>query len=163
ELVALPEAVIRDGVNRSKTPKLETTIEKKVVTEEKEKPSSLTRLERLEELILGFVAWRDSGDKAMENLVRNRWGEELFINRQNELRDRISEQILVAEITYGTATDPPIVLTGLLHEWQIENWRIELTETVGLIKSLNSQTEPKLLDQYLKRCQELSQFLNNKL
>ncbi|MEK7622130.1 MAG: DNA primase [Patescibacteria group bacterium] len=159
-LTALPEGVIRDGVNRMKIPK----------SNESEKPVSVTlprpspnRRERLEDLILGFVAWRGETEQWVVTLVTERWGEEFLARRQSELQDRRPEQVLMVEINYGMTSDLVATLAGLLDEWQAESWRGELAETTQKIKSLDAAATPELLNQYLKRCQELSQYINNKL
>ena len=155
ELIFLPEEVVRKGVDRVKI--------KEGTVPTSTDPLPLTRRQRLEDLILGFVAWRGTIDESIKTVVNKHWGEEFLSRRQNESRHREPEQILTAEITYGTMTNPSMILQGLLNEWQTEAWREELMETVQKIKALDSKVEFKLMDQYLKRCQDLSQHINNKL
>ncbi len=160
DLVGLPEAVIRTGVERAKVPKGSGPVDK--IVNAPAPPLSPTRRSRLEELILGFIVWQGEKDKTVIKLVSEKWGEEMLAKRQIEARGRESEQALTAEITYEGTADFKKTLQGLLDEWQAEVWREELTETVGQLKSLDPKTEPELVNRYLKRCQELSQYINNK-
>ncbi|MFH1170269.1 MAG: DNA primase [Candidatus Vogelbacteria bacterium] len=155
ELVRLPETVIRDGVGRAKAPKSSGMSEPvKLVT-----LPARTRRDRLEDLILGFVAWRGKTDEAVKKLVSERWGNDFFTRRQTDSRDRESEQSFMAEVTYAEGSDLTTTLAGLLDEWQTEVWRAELAETVHRLKELDSKTESKLANQYLKRCKELSELI----
>ena len=155
ELVRLPEAVIREGVSRAKPPKLSGEPQPvKPVT-----LSVLTRRDRLEDLLLGFVAWRGKTDEKVKELVSERWGNDFFTRRQIDSRDRESEQSFMAEVTYAESRDLTKTLIGLLDEWQVEVWREELTETVHRLKELDPKAKPKLVEQYLKRCKELSELI----
>ena len=155
ELVRLPETVIRDGVGRARALKSGGVSEPvKSVT-----LPTLTRRDRLEDLILGFVAWRGKTDQAVKTLVSERWGNDFFTRRQTDSRDRESEQSFMAEITYAEGGDLTNILAGLLDEWQAEVWREELGETVHRLKELDPKAEPKLAEQYLKRCKELSELI----
>ena len=162
DLVELPEAIIRDGVSRTKVLKTNEPMTGKTSATVSSIAPLPTRRNRLETLILGFVAWQGSSNEGIKTSVIKYWGKDLFDQRRSESRERESEQALMAEITYGGVTDLATALSGLLNEWREETWREELAETVRRLKSLDPKTESKLLDQYLKRCQELSQQLNNK-
>jgi DNA primase len=157
ELVRLPEAVIREGVGRARAPKPSGGSSEPVV---KTAPlPARTRRDRLEDLILGFVAWQGKTDETVKVLVSERWGNDFFNRRQIDSRDRESEQSFMAEVTYAEGGDLTKTLAGLLDEWQAEVWREELTETVHRLKELDSKAEPKLAEQYLKRCKELSELI----
>jgi len=161
ELVGLPEAVIRAGVERVKAPPASGAGGKTIPI--LAPTLTPTRRSRLEELILGFIVWRGETDGAVKTLVSKRWGDELLVKKQTESRGREAEQALTAEITYDGTADLEKTLPGLLDEWQAEAWREELTETVAQLKLLDPKTKPELVDRYLKRCQELSQHINNEL
>lgn len=162
ELVNLPETAIREGVARTKN--LEAAVSsEKITSANQSPPATPTRRNRLEELIFGFAVWQENADGTTRALIAEYWGDELFACRQHDFQDRKSELALLAEITYGQAADLKTILRNLLDEWQKENWREELAATVHRIKALGSNAEPKLVNRYLERCQELSRQISNKL
>lgn len=160
DLTALPETVIREGVTKAKG--LKTDPRSSAPTANSTAPP-LTRRHRLEALILGFIIWQEKKDETVKDLVVKHWGEELLARRQAEARGRESEQALKAELTYSQSQEPKLALNNLLQEWQVEIWREELSEAVHLLKSIDPQTKPELVKQYLKKCQELSHLINKKI
>ena len=109
------------------------------------------------------MIWQKDQAETIKVLVEKHWSKDLLARRQNESLGRESEQALKVEIIYNETEEPDLVLNNLLKEWQEEVWREELTEVVHQLKLVNPKTEPELVEKYLKRCQELSQMINNKL
>ncbi|MEK7477905.1 MAG: DNA primase [Patescibacteria group bacterium] len=133
------------------------------------------RREIIAEKIFGLISWQESLTKPDFNIAdyKNKWQEFLHKSDGGEqeaklklVKDRL---ILEAELVYGGNEFIAREAEELLSNWREESLREELQELMTKIRDLEikgetvsgSPEQAAQLDGYLKKCQALSQELNN--
>lgn len=148
----LPDQVIKEGVEKVKiNPPVNGPIQPFAPV-----PAARSRRERLEETVFGLTVWRAS----LAPVARARIGSEKFDQLTATLAPRRDELTLAAEVAYGQADQLAGELDDLLDYWQAEIWREELAVLLAKLKQLQN-APPAAVTPLLKRCQELSEKINN--
>lgn len=131
-----------------------------------EAPASHSRRERIERILFGLHLWQETAaeprfdQKALVESLKDILGEK-FAAREQFYRSLGQELLFEIELTYEGSDKLHEEIEELLAGYRREYLKDELSQVLSLIKQAEAAGDQSLLDSYLKKCQDITQALNN--
>lgn len=131
-----------------------------------EVPATNSRRERIERILFGLHLWQESAaeprfdQKALVENLKDILGDN-FTPREQFYRSLGQELLFEMELTYEGSDKLHEEIEELIAGYRREYLKEELTQVLKLIKQAEAAGDQALLDSYLKKCQDITQALNN--